>query len=52
MISMSGSICNGVIVVCEEVLPAELSVVQDTRSGEVLEVFMVSYDFDGDFRPL
>ena len=43
---MAGSIGDGVVVVGEEVLPSELSVVEDTGSGEVFEVFVVGDDLD------
>jgi len=45
---MSRPVCDGVVGVCEEILPTELLAVQNTGSGEVLEVFVVGYDFDRD----
>jgi len=43
---MARSVGNGVIVMGEEVLPSELATVEDAGSGEVLEVLVVSDDFD------
>jgi len=43
---MAGPVGDGVVVMGEEVLPSELATVEDTGSGEVFEVFVVSDDFN------
>jgi len=49
---VTGLVSDGVVVVGEEVLPSELVAVEDTGSGEVLEVFMVGDDLDWAGCPL